>query len=326
MISVIIPAYNCEKTIEKCVNSLLQQTYDDYEIIVVNDGSTDSTEKIVIGLQNDNKKIRLISQKNGRVSNARNTGIKESHGDFITFVDSDDYVDKDYLQSMIDIYIDDSIPAINFVHNDDTNPILTKENHKSYKINENLTYDYFIGVLKKSIGFTVWNKLFLKKKIIDNNIFFKENINVGEDMIFLFEYLKNCKEIIYNEKAPYHYYIHESSAMNSLNKNYLYEYESTFSELLKLSIEDKVLNALAFEMIIYIFSSKYVWKLNYKKFKKYFQEIKETEVYTFSLKTSLQEDKLRKVFLNKLRNDKILSLYLMVLLNKMRIKIKRMKK
>ena len=97
LISVIVPAYNVEKYIKTCLNSLINQTYSNFEIIVVNDGSTDQTEEILRSYQS-NPKFRIYSQKNGGLSAARNRGIKLVNGELVCFIDSDDSVKSDYLE------------------------------------------------------------------------------------------------------------------------------------------------------------------------------------------------------------------------------------
>ena len=96
LISIIVPVYNCEEYIEKCIDSILHQTYQNFEVIVINDGSKDNTLEKLKKYINKNK-ITIISIENNGVSNARNLGIKNSKGDYICFIDSDDWVEKEYL-------------------------------------------------------------------------------------------------------------------------------------------------------------------------------------------------------------------------------------
>lgn len=105
MISVIVPAYNAEKYIKKCIKSILNQTYSNFEIIIVNDGSTDNTLNIINEF--NDKRIRIINQKNGGVSNAKNTALDIIKGDYVTFVDSDDTIPKDALEILINLMTDD---------------------------------------------------------------------------------------------------------------------------------------------------------------------------------------------------------------------------
>ena len=106
-ISVIVPVYNVECYLEKCLMSLINQSFDDYEVIVVNDGSTDNSGTIARKIASDNKKIRYIEKKNGGLSDARNVGILNSKGEYLVFVDSDDYVDSDYLEIMFSPFLRD---------------------------------------------------------------------------------------------------------------------------------------------------------------------------------------------------------------------------
>ena len=100
MISVIVPIYNVEKYLEKCIESILAQTYTDYELILVNDGSTDGCYEICQKFSKRDVRIKLINKPNGGLSSARNVGIDNSKGDYITFVDSDDYISKYMLQEL----------------------------------------------------------------------------------------------------------------------------------------------------------------------------------------------------------------------------------
>ena len=102
MISVIITAYNAEKTIEKCLNSILDTKYNNYEIVIVNDGSTDNTEDIIELFATD--KIKYFSKPNTGVADSRNFGIEKANGDYITFVDSDDFVSSNYFEKCRQIY------------------------------------------------------------------------------------------------------------------------------------------------------------------------------------------------------------------------------
>lgn len=103
LLSVIIPVYNCEKYVERCIRSVLAQTYENIEVIVVDDGSKDNSLSICLSLAKDNNKVKVIHKENGGVVSARNAGIQESRGDFITFVDSDDWIEPDTYESMLNM-------------------------------------------------------------------------------------------------------------------------------------------------------------------------------------------------------------------------------
>ena len=97
LVSVIIPVYNVEKYLRRCLNSVIDQEYKNIEIILVNDGSTDNSLEIAISYKEKDKRIKVFSQENQGLSAARNMGLDKSHGEYITFIDSDDYVSKDYV-------------------------------------------------------------------------------------------------------------------------------------------------------------------------------------------------------------------------------------
>lgn len=111
LVSIIVPAYNVEKYLSRCLKSLIQQTYSNLEIIVVNDGSTDKTGDIAEKFRATDQRIKVIHQKNGGLSNARNNGLKNVNGAYISFVDSDDYVEKDYISFLYDLLVEDDFQS-----------------------------------------------------------------------------------------------------------------------------------------------------------------------------------------------------------------------
>ena len=108
-ISIIVPVYNVEKYLKKCVKSILNQTLDNYEVILVDDGSTDSSGDICERLQSEDNRIKVFHKKNGGLSDARNYGVRYSSGKYITFIDSDDYIRKDYLEILYNSILYNSI-------------------------------------------------------------------------------------------------------------------------------------------------------------------------------------------------------------------------
>ena len=102
-ISIIIPAYNVEAYIEKCINSVINQTYDDIEVIIINDGSTDNTAEIIEKYSKIDNRIKIVNKYNSGVSDSRNVGIEMFTGDYVFFLDSDDWVEKDYIIKAVDV-------------------------------------------------------------------------------------------------------------------------------------------------------------------------------------------------------------------------------
>lgn len=209
LISVIVPVYNVEDYINKCIHSLVNQTYRSLEIILVDDGSTDSSGKICDMWSKKDKRIIVKHKKNGGVSSARNEGIKIATGDYIAFVDSDDYVDKDMYDFLVlnleknaaDVSICSSYDVINgkAVHNKLENINIVMNNVQA------LLNIYKIGYY----GNGLCNKLF-KRKTIENNLF-PVGIKNGEEILVLFKALKNSKKIVY-QSIPKYYYVDRSDS------------------------------------------------------------------------------------------------------------------
>lgn len=205
-ISVIVPMFNAEKNINRTIISILKQNFNkDYEIILINDGSTDNTELICKEYANTNKNIIYKKIKNAGVSNARNIGIKMSKGKYICFVDSDDTISENFLKDMYESItknkVDLGICAYERIGNN--NKITKKiESQKSEK------KDYcgtIIQLQSNNMLNQIWNKIY-KKEIIDNNkIAFPMDMSYGEDFRFVLEYLKKTKSIQIIDKTDYFY-------------------------------------------------------------------------------------------------------------------------
>jgi len=211
-ISVIIPAYNCEKYIKRCVESIENQTYDNVEIIVVNDGSKDNTLKICNELSEKYSNIKIVDKENGGVSSARNEGIKVSIGEYIMFIDADDTLEKTALEKLLsnlnnnnyDIVLGnfDTIKQDETIVNDSV-----KFNSNNIEVFDYITINYL---------WAPWGKL-IKREFVDK--YFDENVHIGEDALFWFDNNKSCS-YIYDNNVCYHHYENLESAMHNkvLNK------------------------------------------------------------------------------------------------------------
>ena len=169
LISIIVPAYNVEKYIKTCLDSIIIQTYSNFEVIVINDGSTDQTEKILNEYES-NPKIRIFSQKNGGLSAARNQGLNLANGELVCFIDSDDSVKSDYLEKLAAPFFEDSNIDITVCgyqekfENSEINHVL-----KSQKITgAQATKDLLIK--KQDFNILAWNKLYRKNLFSNNHI------------------------------------------------------------------------------------------------------------------------------------------------------------
>lgn len=211
-VSIIIPAYNVSQYLEECVYSLLNQTYTDFEIIIVDDGSTDNTYSICDKLALENNKIRIFHQKNQGVSVARNIGMKQAKGKYYIFCDADDVVAPQYIEALVMCMENADTGIIGFT---------SKVEDLSMNINLNVTCSKAKDVIEKILNGTnydgyLWNKIFQKKIIEDYDLGFKQNITVWEDLLFVLEYLKKCERVAILGNKLYYYRCREGSAVNNL--------------------------------------------------------------------------------------------------------------
>lgn len=208
-ISIIIPVYNMEKRLNKCIDSVLNQNFESYEVILVNDGSTDNSGKICNEYKRKDDRIKVIHTKNKGVSSARNTGISISQGKYLMFIDSDDWIEKNTLELAYSNIIDSDIIIYGFCYDVYKRDFLIKSTIKS------TVYDYILNreninkhfrYLFNTIDFSSsCNKLF-KKSIIDlNNIRFMEKMSIFEDLCFNIEFMKSCKNMKVIHNVLYHY-------------------------------------------------------------------------------------------------------------------------
>lgn len=199
-ISVIIPVYNVEKYLNQCIDSVLGQTYQDLEIILVNDGSTDRSPEICEEYKNKDSRIKLIHQKNSGVSNARNRGIDNAKGEWITFIDSDDYISDNYFDA---IKNDNKFDWV-FLNADRKigEKFLTFMNFES-KIFDKLSFIKEYAIYPDIPG--PWARFYQSKIINENRLRFNPELKFGEDGVFNIKYLQFCKNISTSHSAKYIY-------------------------------------------------------------------------------------------------------------------------
>ncbi len=280
MISIIITAYNAEKTIEKCLNSILDTQYNDYEIILINDGSIDNTEKIVELFASD--KIRYYKKVNTGVADSRNFGIDKARGDYITFVDSDDYVSSNYFEG-IDKYINEGIDIIK------RKGIIVKEN-KEEKI-KGAIFDVTTGEdAFNKLCFTdiyldtLWSYIIKKSLFIDNNLYFEKD-RFHEDFGLLPLLILKANKMVSLDNYVYYYVQTDKSIMREKNmdktikkaKDALYHYDNIIN-----TVENYNLSNFTKENVRIYCTNAILLKvneLNGKEQKWYIQELKNRKVY-----------------------------------------------
>lgn len=209
-ISLIIPVYNVEKYLDKCLNSILCQDYDFFEAIIIDDGSTDNSKDIYNKYVKNDKRFKVIVQKNSGVSAARNAGINIATGDLIMFLDSDDYLNNEVLKKVANEF--KKTRYLDFLCYGYY--LLYKNHFESIVINHDMNDKEIILdniLISNKIGGYLWNKVFLRKKIIENNIKFDEKIHYCEDLVFVNEYFKHTDKPKYLPECLYYYRMRRSS-------------------------------------------------------------------------------------------------------------------
>lgn len=235
--SVIIPVYNSEKTIKRCIESITSQKRTDVEIIIINDGSTDMSEGFCKNLQNEYNNIVYIHKENGGVSSARNSGLSVANGKYVMFVDSDDYVDGKCFE-ILDSYTKSNADYYQFVFSIEANGTVKED--KSWPeccVNTESEKEAFIieSVVTRSIN-SCWAKLYKREIIEKKGLRFCEELSVGEDLTFVFAFLLSADKF---ERIDSRIYFVDVSNEESLSRRY----RENLSEQL-ICVYENMLNAL----------------------------------------------------------------------------------
>lgn len=307
-ISIIIPVYNCEKYISRCLRSIINQTYKNLQIIVVNDGSTDNTLNICEDIARNDSRIEIYSKENGGVSSARNLGLKKVKGDYISFVDADDFLEVNMFSKMIYSLKDEDLIVCNFYIVDEKG---NKENGKSIPnviLNKNETLIELL--LNRLIIGALWNKLF--KKSILENVEFNTSYTIGEDLLFEFFAINNSKKIKFISDKLYNYYVNSNNVTSTSNYK-KWDQVIEICNIIRKSISDK-------ELIQYMDIKEFkTYRLIIEKLLKS-KKIKSDDINMLKIYFK-NSKKFLKVFLkNKSINVKE-KIYTMILLIKARITI-----
>lgn len=266
LISIILPVYNSQDYIQNTIESILSQTYKKFEIIIVNDGSTDDSGLICEKIAKKNNCIRYFSINNMGVSNARNIALKEAKGEYVTFIDSDDLYEREYLELLvtnIEKYNADLITCAYKTLSNNPKIINYSENYLDCKFKD------YIEKLQPNLLFNqLWNKMYKLDIIKENNLLFDNNLDLGEDYKFNLEYIKFIDKLIYINVPLYQYritntglgfkyrpnsseiklallkileniYNEKNYNLSYIYKNYLIQFLSSFSNIVDTRNKDK---------------------------------------------------------------------------------------
>lgn len=337
-VSVIVPVYNCEKYIRECIESLINQTLKECEFIFVNDGSIDKSKEIIEEYASKDIRIKLINQKNGGVSVARNTGLANAIGEYIGFVDGDDYIEKDYYENLYNSANENSCEIVicNWKSElkDNGNRLnLPFEKNKvlDKKYIEKNIYQYFIQFEGMN---SVWNKIFRSELIKKYNIKFPVGIKLGEDAIFnikAFAHLNSCFYLDYN---GYFYRPVEGSATNDIFKNDYFkaaidEYNKAPKEYSEWNINlETVEKFKAIKLLNKVISLTYMYFIpnsnntlidRYRHVKKVINNEQVSElIKRYYDDISRDKGKYEKKIIENIRNKRIFNIYLLTLYSRLK--------
>lgn len=229
VISIIIPVYNAENYLQRCVESVLAQTYENYEILLINNGSTDGSLQLCRELARRDSRITVIDTDEKGVSNARNVGLSRYKGSYFTFADADDWLEKDAFEKLI-LTIENSgadVVLCDYYMSEDQSKLVTTEMASEQIIS---------GIQKENViensntGFIlpyVWRYFYRRTEETDRIRFHKE-LSLAEDTLFNLEILVAAKSIYKVNQAFYHYIAHPTSVMNSYKPNYIEQLEKQY--------------------------------------------------------------------------------------------------
>ena len=219
LVSVIVPVYNKEDVLSRCLNSIKNQSYTYFEVLLVNDGSKDKSLPILKQYESNDDRFHVVDKVNGGASSARNVGLDYARGEYICFVDPDDYIESNYIERLYNAIqqADMAVCGYNRIYGDRN---VTLEKQKDYKVSKELFLKKILLSENPGSGYC-WNKIF--KKTLVNDIRFDESIHYGEDAAFLYEIIKNnvLNSIYVCNEGLYNYVLNDNGLSRTLDENKL---------------------------------------------------------------------------------------------------------
>lgn len=268
-ISIIVPVYNAEKTLNRCVDSILNQTFHDWELLLINDGSTDRSGELCDDYAAKDQRIKVFHKENGGVSSARNVGLDHAKGEWITFCDSDDFVYPNWLKNYVN-NISKEIDLVCQAFECDKIFIGKRIFGLTYKgcVQDGvllLNQNYMLGYL--------WVKLFKRCIITSHNLRFNTHFNYWEDQEFCFRYFSYIKNIVCTKAIGYYYHVPNWASKYSKRNNMFYVYQSLYKSIL-IIFRGKMNNMIIYLLDDYISIILSLYKNRYPLKRKYLREFR----------------------------------------------------
>lgn len=254
--------YNCEKYIESCIKSILEQDYSTLELILVDDGSTDTSGKLCDKYAIQDQRIKVLHGKNLGASAARNRGMQIASGEWYSFVDADDFLDKDMYSTLIAIQKRTDAEIVQCGYRRIENGLEVYSTNSGEQYIQNTEEAVKCLIEGKLFSNALWTKLF-NKKVVDN-ISFAEDLKINEDILFNFQAFMQAKKIAYEANAKYNYIVHKSSACFTVEDEKKLMDVCTVSKYILMNLEDRETIRIAriryIQMLILYF--RFLYKTN----------------------------------------------------------------
>ncbi len=222
LISIIVPIYNVEKYLNKCIESIVNQTYENIEIILIDDGSNDNSGIICDEYAKKDNRIIVVHKENGGVSSARNKGLKIAKGEWISFVDADDWIEQTFCQTLLNKVTQEQADIALCGYNRITDNRIEKINANNQEVFLD-SNEYLVKSLNPQTGFGFCHMKLIKKEVL-KSISFNERIEVGEDALFNIQLSTYIKKAVFLKQPLYNYRINNQSVVKRYDENYANKY------------------------------------------------------------------------------------------------------
>ncbi|MGN0245888.1 MAG: glycosyltransferase family 2 protein [Lachnospiraceae bacterium] len=284
-ISIIVPVYNVEKYLSRCIQSILCQTFSDFELILVDDGSKDHSRAICEEFSKRDSRISVIHKENGGVASARNAALRIAVGQYVMFCDSDDYVSPDWVQQLYSVVCSYANAFVNcnaWTVASDGNMVLRCDVENPNKIiRMNSYFDLYVSSLDSSL----WNKIYSGEIIRERQLRFNEDLRIGEDVIFNVEYYKTCNQIIFINSPLYFYCSNTTSLTHTYRPNNMEMHRVVFTARLQVIEEEYLGNYLDnwlyrfIQMLNEVFDKRNT--MSFRRKMQYCQKMMQTEEFQY---------------------------------------------
>lgn len=321
LISVVVPIYNAEKYLANCIESILAQTYEHFELLLINDGSKDASEDICKKYAQKDDRIRIISKENSGVADTRNLGIEKAIGKYVTFVDADDYLEKRAFEKVVNKITQENARICGYHFNYVKGDVVSERIENSFKtttLNSETRREIVNKIYsmdENGIMPAVWRYLFEREFLIVNDIKFPNN-KIGEDLIFVLETLRVAEKLVVLDDALYNYRVNEKSVMRTVNLQLIYdrfEYiRNSIEELSKFEFDEeflsKIVKRIQVRGVLYCTSTIFHSPISLKEKKNFMKTTREQIIVDLSVLKECKSSKHRIiVLLYYLKLDRLLN-------------------